>query len=141
VVSSIVKHEFSCPLAFDCLCNCSGLIRRIGHYGVYITLSMINIMFSLFPCILSCTAPLPRTVGPPAMPFKVVFCIGVGWCIKTSMYGVMQYDAPESIRACDVSFVHAFVAISTAILSSSSFCKVDRFCRGKSSLSLDAASS
>jgi hypothetical protein len=141
VVSSIVKHDFSCPLAFDCLCNCCGLIRRMGHHGVYITLSMINIMFSLFSwCILSCMVPLPRAVGPPAMPFKVVFCIGVGWCIKTSMYGVMQYDAPESIRACAISFIHALVAISTAIVSSSLFCKVDRFCRGKSSWSSDAAS-
>jgi TM2 domain-containing membrane protein YozV len=33
--------------------------------------------------------------------------------------------------AYDVSFVHAFVAIGTAILSSSLFCKLDRFCRGK----------
>jgi hypothetical protein len=56
------------------------------------------------------------------------------------MYGVTQHDAPESIMACDVSFVHAFDGISTAILSSSLFCKVDRFCRGKSSWSSDAAS-
>jgi hypothetical protein len=74
------------------------------------------------------------------MHFKVVFCIGVGWCRKSSMYGVTQHDAPESIMACDVYFVHAFVAINTAILSSSLFSKLDRFCRGKSLLSLDAAS-
>jgi hypothetical protein len=56
------------------------------------------------------------------------------------MYGVTEHDAPESIIACDVSFVHAFVAISTAILSISLFCKLDRFCRGKSSCSSNAAS-
>jgi hypothetical protein len=141
VVSSVVKHEFSCPLNFDCLCNCCGMIRQMGHSGAYITLSMIKIMFSLFSwCILSCMVPLPRAVRPPAMPFKVVFCIGVGWCIKSSMYGVTQPDAPQSIMACYVSFIHAFVAISTAILISSLFCKLDRFCRGKSSCSSDAAS-
>jgi hypothetical protein len=141
VVSSVVKHEFSCPLAFDCLYNCCGLIRPMGHYGACITLSMIKIMFSLFSwCILSCMVPLPRAVRPPAMHFKVVFCIGVGWCRKSSMYVVTQHDAPESIMACDVSFVHAFVAISTPILSSSLFCKLDWFCKGKSSLLLDAAS-
>jgi hypothetical protein len=141
VVSSVVKKEFSRPLAFNCLCNCCGLIRWMGHSGVYITLSMIKIMFSLFSwCILSCTVPLPRAVRPPAMPFKVVFCIGVGWCIKSSMYGVTQYDVPESIMACDVSFVHAFVAISKAILSSLLFYKLDRFCRGKPSCSSDATS-
>jgi hypothetical protein len=113
----------------------------MGHYGVFITLSMIKIMFSLFSwCILSCTVPLSRAVRPPGMPFKVVFCIGVAWCIKSSMYGVTQHDAPESIMACDVSFVHAFVAVSKAILSSSLCCKLDRFCRGKSSCSSDAAS-
>jgi hypothetical protein len=131
VISSVVKHEFSCYLAFDCLCNCCGLVRRMGHYGAYITLSMIKIMFSLFSwCILSCRVPLPRAVRPPAMPFKVVFCISVGWCRKSSMYGVTQHDVPESIMTCDVPFVHAFVAISTAILSSSLFCKLDRFYRG-----------
>jgi hypothetical protein len=56
------------------------------------------------------------------------------------MYGVTQHDAPESIMACDVSFVHAFVAIRVDILSSSLFCKFDRFCNGKSSLSSDAVS-
>jgi hypothetical protein len=113
----------------------------MGHSGAYITLPMINIMFSLFSwCILSCTVPLPRAVRPPDMPFKVVFCIRVGWCIKSSIYGVMQHDAPESIMACDVFFVHGFFAISTTILSSSLFCKLDRFCRGKLSCSSDAAS-
>jgi hypothetical protein len=94
----------------------------MGNFGVYITLYMINIMFSLFSwCILSCTVPLPRAIRSPDLPFKMVFCISVGWCIKASMYGVTQLDAPESIMACDVSFVYAFVAISTAILSSCCF--------------------
>jgi hypothetical protein len=48
VVHSVVKHELLCPLALDCLCNCCGLIRWMGHYGAYITLFMTNIMFSLF---------------------------------------------------------------------------------------------
>jgi hypothetical protein len=74
------------------------------------------------------------------MPFKVVFCMGVGCCMKNSMYGVTQHDAPESIVVYDVYFVHVFVAISTAILRSSLFLKFDRFCRGKSSCSSDAAS-
>jgi hypothetical protein len=139
VVSSIVKHEFSCPLAFDCLCYCCGLIRRMGHSGAYITLYMIKIMFSLLSwCILSCAVPLPRAVRPLSMPFKMVFCIGVGWCRKSSMHGVTQHNA--LIMACDVYFVHTFVAISTDTLNSSLFCKLDRFCRGKSSWSSDAAS-
>jgi hypothetical protein len=79
VVSSVVKHELSCPLAFDCLCNCYGLINRMGQYGAYMTLSMTNMMLSLFSwCILSCTVPLPRDVRPPSIPFSVVFWIGVG---------------------------------------------------------------
>jgi hypothetical protein len=74
VVSSVVKHEFSWPLAFDCLCNCCGLMSQMGQSGAYMTLSMTNMMLSvLFWCILSCTVPLPRTVRPPAMPFRVVF--------------------------------------------------------------------
>jgi hypothetical protein len=94
----------------------------------------------LFWVILSCTVPLPSAVRPPAVPFKVVFWMGVGWCMKSSMYGVTHQDAPESIMACDVSFVHMFVSISMAILSSSLFCKFDLFHRGKSSCSSDAAS-
>jgi hypothetical protein len=102
---------------------------------------MIRIMFSLLSwCILSCTVPLPRSVRPPDIPFRVVFCIGVGWLIKSSMYGVTQHDALESIMACDVSFVHAFFAIRISILSSWLFCKFDQFCNGKSSLSSDVAS-
>jgi hypothetical protein len=61
VVSSVLKHEFSCPLAFDCLCNCCGLIMQMAHSGAFITLSMIKITFYLFSwCILSCMAPLPQ---------------------------------------------------------------------------------
>jgi hypothetical protein len=105
------------------------------------TLSMIKMIFSLFYwCILSCTAPLPRDVRPPAIPFRVVFCIGVGWCRKSSMYWVTQHDAPESIMVCDVSLVHVSVAIRIAILRSSLFCKFERCCNGKSSLSSDATS-
>jgi hypothetical protein len=44
-----------------------------------------------------------------------------------------------STHACDVSFMHASVAIITAILRSSLFCMVDLFCRGKSSCSSGAA--
>jgi hypothetical protein len=102
---------------------------------------MIRIMlFSLSWCTLSCTAPLSRAIRPPAIPFRVVFCIGVGCCIKSSMYGVTKHDAPDSTMACDVSFVHAFVEIRIVILSSSLFFKFDRFCNGKSSLSSDTAS-
>jgi hypothetical protein len=73
VVSSVVKHEFSWPLAFDYLCNCCGIMSRMGKSGVYITLSMTNMMVSLFSwCILSCMVPLPRAVRPPDMPFSVV---------------------------------------------------------------------
>jgi hypothetical protein len=60
--------------------------------------------------------------------------------MKSLMYGVTQHDAPKSMIACDVYFVHVLVAISTAILRSSLFCIVDLFCRGKSSCSSDAAS-
>jgi hypothetical protein len=84
--------------------------------------------------------PLPRAVRPPVVPFMVVFCIGVGWCRKSSMYGVTHHDAPESIMVCDVSLVHVFVAIRIAILRSSLFSKSERFCYGKSSLSSDAVS-
>jgi hypothetical protein len=102
------------------------------------TLSMINMIFSFFSwCILSCTVPLPRVVRPPDIPFRVVFCIGVGWCRKSLIYGVTQHDAPESIMMCDVSLVHVFVEIRIAIFRSSLFCKFERFCDGKSSLSSD----
>jgi hypothetical protein len=105
------------------------------------TLSMINMIFSLFYwCILSCTVPLSRAVRPPDIPFRVVFYIGVGWCMKSLIYGVTQHDAPNSIMACDVSLVHVFVAIRIAILRSSLFFKFEQFCNGKSSLSSDAAS-
>jgi hypothetical protein len=74
------------------------------------------------------------------MPFKVVFCMGVGYCMTSLMYGMPHHDAPESIMACDVSFVHGFIAISMAILRSLLFCNFELFCRGKSSCSSDAAS-
>jgi hypothetical protein len=113
----------------------------MGQSGAYITLSIIIIMFSLFfGVILSCTVPLPSAVRPPAITFKVVFWIGVGWCMKSAIYGVTQHDALESIIACDVSFVHVLVDISTAIFRSSLFCMVDIFCRGKSSCSSDVVS-
>jgi hypothetical protein len=73
-------------------------------------------MFSLFYwAILSCTVPLPSAVGPPAIHVKVVFWIGVGWCMISLMYGVVQHDAPESMIARVVSFVHVFIAIRTEI--------------------------
>jgi hypothetical protein len=84
--------------------------------------------------------PLHSAARPPGMPFKVVFWIGVGLCMKSSIYGVMQHDALESMIACYISFVHAFVAIRIAILSSSLFWIVDLFCRGKSLSSSDAMS-
>jgi hypothetical protein len=105
------------------------------------TLSMIKVIFSLFSwCTLSCKVPMTRAVRPPGIPFRVVFFISLGWCRKSSMYGVTHHYAPESIMACDVSLVHVFVAIRIDILRSSLFCKFERFCNGKSSLSSDAAS-
>jgi hypothetical protein len=89
---------------------------------------------------MSCKVPLPSVIRPPDMPFNVVFWISVVWCMKSSMYGVTQHDAPESIIACDVSFDHALFAISMAILRSSLFCMFDLFFRGKSYCSSHAAS-
>jgi hypothetical protein len=60
--------------------------------------------------------------------------------MKSSIYGVTQHDAPESIMVWGVSLVHVFVAMRIAILRSSLFCKFDWCCNGKSSLSSDAAS-
>jgi hypothetical protein len=37
--------------------------------------------------------------------------------MKSSMYGVMQYDASESMITCAVSFVHVSVAIHMSILT------------------------
>jgi hypothetical protein len=54
--------------------------------------------------------------------------------MKSSMCGVAQQDAPELIIACDVTLEHALVAIMIAILRSSLFCEVDRFCKGRSSV-------
>jgi hypothetical protein len=60
--------------------------------------------------------------------------------MKSSIYGVTQHDAPESIMVWDVYLVHVFVAIRIAIFRSSLFCSFDRCCNGKSSLSYYAAS-
>jgi hypothetical protein len=60
--------------------------------------------------------------------------------MKSSIYGVTQHDAPDSMIACAIYFVHAFIAIRIAILSSSLICRVDLFCRGKSLSSSDAMS-
>jgi hypothetical protein len=50
----------------------------IGQSGVYMMLSITSINVSWFYCIVfSCTVPLPSAVRPPAVPFRVVFCIGV----------------------------------------------------------------
>jgi hypothetical protein len=54
--------------------------------------------------------------------------------MKSSMCGVTQQDALESIIACDVSEEHALVAIMIAILRSSLFYEVDRYCKGRSSV-------
>jgi hypothetical protein len=54
--------------------------------------------------------------------------------MKSSMFGVTHQDAPESIIACDVSLEHALVAIMIAILRSSLFSEVDRFCKGRISV-------
>jgi hypothetical protein len=60
--------------------------------------------------------------------------------MKSSMCGVTQQDAPESIIACDVSVENALVAIMIAILRSSFFCDIYRFCRGRSSVLADIVS-
>jgi hypothetical protein len=52
--------------------------------------------------------------------------------MKSSIYGVTQHDAPESIMAWDFSLVHVFVAMRISILRSSLFCKFDWCCKGKS---------
>jgi hypothetical protein len=54
--------------------------------------------------------------------------------MKSSMCGVTQQDAPETIIACYGSLEHALVAIMIAILRSSLFCEVGRFCKGRSSV-------
>jgi hypothetical protein len=60
--------------------------------------------------------------------------------MKSSIYGVKQHDALESIMAWDVSLVHVFVAMMIAILRRPLFCKFVRCCNGKSSFSFDAVS-
>jgi hypothetical protein len=67
----------------------------MGQPGAYIALSIISIIGSLFVWfILSCMGPRPKSVKPPAIPFSVVFWIGVGFIKKSSRYGVTQHDAP-----------------------------------------------
>jgi hypothetical protein len=41
--------------------------------------------------------------------------------MKSSMYGVTQHDAPESMIACDISFAQALLAMIIAILSNALF--------------------
>jgi hypothetical protein len=41
--------------------------------------------------------------------------------MKSSMYGVTQHDALESIIACDVSSMQRLIAMSIAILINSLF--------------------
>jgi hypothetical protein len=90
----------------------------MGQSGAYITLSINSMSGSWLSCFIhSCTVPLLRVVSPPDMPFRVVFCIGVGWFIKYLMYGVTQQYAPESTIACEISYAQALLNMSIAILS------------------------
>jgi hypothetical protein len=77
--------------------------------------------FLLFFYTLSRMVPLPKTMSPPAIPFKVVFCMGVGWFNKSSRCGVTQHDVPESIIDCVISCVNALLAISMLFLAVSCF--------------------
>jgi hypothetical protein len=85
---------------------------------LYIT--SINVSWFYY-FILSCMVTLPSAVTTPSIPFRVVFCIGVGWFTKSSIYGVMQHDGPESIIAYEISSLHALLAMSIAILSNALF--------------------
>jgi hypothetical protein len=97
---------------------------RIGQSGAYIIISIMSMIGSLLVwLILSCMVPHPKAVNPEAITFSVVFWIGLGWIKKSSRYGVTHHDAPESMIACVVSCVEAFVAINTAIINSLLFCK------------------
>jgi hypothetical protein len=60
--------------------------------------------------------------------------------MKSSMCGVTQQDALQSIIACYVSVEHALVSVMIAILRSSVFCDVDGFCSGRSSVLADIVS-
>jgi hypothetical protein len=77
--------------------------------------------------IRSFTVPLSKAVRPLAITFRVLFCIGVGWFVKSCMYGVTQQDAPESIIACEISFVQALLAISIVIMINALFLSCDLF--------------
>jgi hypothetical protein len=61
---------------------------------------------------------LPKAASPPAIPFKVVFYMGIFLFNKSSRYGVMQHDAPKSFVDCVISCVEALLAISMAIFNS-----------------------
>jgi hypothetical protein len=51
----------------------------MGQSSAYIALSIISIIGSLLIWFnLSCMVPRPKAVKPPAIPFSVVFWIGVG---------------------------------------------------------------
>jgi hypothetical protein len=41
----------------------------------------------------------------------------VGWCKKSSSYGVTYHDAPESMIDCVISCAEAFIAIKIAIFN------------------------
>jgi hypothetical protein len=91
----------------------------MGQSGAYITLSIMSMSGSfLVWLILSCMVPRPNAVNPPAIPFSMVFWIGVGWIMKSSRYVVTQHDAPESMIYCGVDFLEAFVVINTATFNS-----------------------
>jgi hypothetical protein len=79
--------------------------------------------------------PHPKAVNPPAIPFCELFCIGVGWCKKSSRRGMTHHDAPKSMIACAVSCIEAFIAIKMAIFKSVLFCKFVLVYIGASSLS------
>jgi hypothetical protein len=82
-------------------------------------LSITKIIGYLLLCFtLSCMVPLPKAMRHPAIPFKVVFCMGVVRLKKSSRCGVTQQDAPESIIDCVISCVKALLALSMAIFNS-----------------------
>jgi hypothetical protein len=56
--------------------------------------------------------PLPKAVSPSAIPFKIVFWMGVGWFKKSSRCEVMQHDVPESIITCVIFCIEALLVIS-----------------------------
>jgi hypothetical protein len=93
--------------------------------------------------LLSFMVLLHKAMSPPVIlviPFKLVFCMGVGWFKKSSRYGVAQYDAPKSIIACCViSCVEALLASSITIFNNVLFWLSVLVWRGGSSSSPLAA--